>query len=185
MIGIGRRMVLMTAALALLTVPGCGPAGEPEDGAEPGPEARELEAVMIDSDGVQVGFVVFAAEEDDAVHVRGHLTLPQAADGPRGFHIHETGRCDPPDFQSADGHYDPHGAAHGGPHDPPGERHAGDLGNIEFGAEGQAEIDIVAPGVGLDELVGLAVVVHEGEDDLETDPTGESGARIACGVIRE
>jgi len=138
---------------------------------------------MIDSDGDQVGFVRFSPTGED-IRVQGQITLPQLADGNRGFHIHETGRCDPPDFESADGHYDPHGAPHGGPDDPPEERHAGDLGNVEFGPGGEAEIDLVAPGLRLDEIIGLAVLVHEEEDDLTTDPTGDSGDRAACGVIR-
>lgn len=105
-----------------------------------------------------------------------------------GFHIHQFGDCSAPDASSAGGHFNPDGSPHGGPDDPPGRRHAGDLGNIDAGPEGGGNydrIDRVIQLRGPQSIVGKAVVVHAHEDDLQTDPTGESGARLACGVIEE
>jgi superoxide dismutase, Cu-Zn family len=183
---LGTRTVLA----ALLLVGGCGgeevPLPDPTHG-EPalaGPRAG-LEATLIDGEAGPVGVVTFAPGEDGGVHIQGRIVVPTLAGGLRGFHLHETGRCDPPEFESAGGHYNPHDAPHGGPSDPPRERHAGDLGNLEFDAEGVAEPDLHMPDLELEELVGLAVVVHRDADDLTTDPAGDAGPRIACGVIRE
>lgn len=112
--------------------------------------------------------------------------------GMHGIHIHETGVCDPSGetpFESAGGHFNPTDASHGGLEDE--ESHAGDLGNIEVNDTGTFGVDIVTdkvtlePGAAnsLDDEDGSAIIIHAGEDDLETDPSGESGDRLACGVI--
>jgi Cu-Zn family superoxide dismutase len=107
--------------------------------------------------------------------------------GPHGFHIHQRGVCQAPDFSSAGDHFDPEGHPHGAPG---GKTHAGDLGNLEAGADGTAvysatlSADRVSLEPGPRSLQGRAVVVHERPDDLRTQPTGGSGARLACGVIR-
>lgn len=103
-----------------------------------------------------------------------------------GFHIHEKGDLSAPDLTSAGGHFNPGGHKHGGP---TGEaRHGGDLGNITADDKGVAEGDVMAVGVTLDEsktgILGRSVVVHEKADDLATDPSGNSGARIGAGVIK-
>jgi Cu-Zn family superoxide dismutase len=120
----------------------------------------------------------------DGVHFSGTVTgLPP---GVHGFHIHETGDCSAPDATSAGGHFNPTGAPHGGPQS--AERHLGDLGNITADADGNAEVNIHASGVTLGEgensIMGKAVIVHGGEDDFTTQPTGNAGARLACGVIQ-
>lgn len=105
--------------------------------------------------------------------------------GVHGFHVHERGDCSAPDAESAGGHFNPQGSPHGGPADQ--RRHAGDLGNLEANVYGNVfneQVDRVISLNGPDSIVGRAVVIHAGQDDFKTQPTGGSGARIACGVIR-
>ena len=106
--------------------------------------------------------------------------------GTHGFHIHESGDCSDPDAESAGGHFNPTGDVHG---DPLGNRHhVGDMRTLEANAEGvavvQHGIDDTGLGAsGTHSLRGRAVIVHEEADDYTTDPTGDAGERIACGVI--
>jgi len=103
--------------------------------------------------------------------------------GKHGFHIHEKGDCSAADASSAGGHFNPTHQHHGGPMT--AEHHTGDLGNIEADASGKAHLDWKGKMQmsGADSIIGKSVVVHEKEDDLKSDPAGNSGARIACGVI--
>ena len=141
------------------------------------------------------GTVTFAEIEitagDEVIEHRVEATyalqgLPEGA--VRGFHIHEVGDCSAPDATSAGGHFNPGGHQHGAPgHD---DSHAGDLGNITADADGNAAGTVVIPGYQLTiagdadtNIVGRAVIVHVGTDDLVSQPTGDAGARAACGVI--
>jgi Cu-Zn family superoxide dismutase len=108
--------------------------------------------------------------------------------GPHGFHIHETGDCSSPDASSAGDHFSPqqHPHPHGAPTDSAKERHAGDLGNVIANDNGIVvltdktfEIDLNGP----NSIVGRAVILHEREDDLKTQPAGDAGNPVACGVI--
>jgi len=104
--------------------------------------------------------------------------------GKHGFHIHEFGDCSSPDGNSAGGHFNPSHKDHGAPD--AADRHAGDLGNVEADASGKAHLewtDKVMKLSGADSIVGHAVIVHEKVDDLKTQPTGNAGGRLACGVI--
>jgi Cu-Zn family superoxide dismutase len=103
--------------------------------------------------------------------------------GKHGFHIHEKGDCSAADAASAGGHFNPTHQHHGGPSGT--ERHAGDLGNIEADASGKAHVEWTGKlsFSGDDSIIRKSVVVHEKQDDLKTDPAGNSGARIACGEI--
>lgn len=103
--------------------------------------------------------------------------------GKHGFHIHDKGDCSAPDAASAGPHFNPTQKHHGGPDT--AEHHSGDLGNITADASGKAHIDWKGKLslTGADSIIGKSVVVHEKEDDLKTDPSGNSGARIACGAI--
>ncbi|PZP54525.1 MAG: superoxide dismutase, partial [Azospira oryzae] len=105
--------------------------------------------------------------------------------GLHGFHVHEKGDCSAPDGTSAGGHFNPHGKKHGGPHD--AERHGGDLGNLNADASGNAkltlEVDGLSIGSGPANIIGRSVIVHADPDDYKTQPTGNSGGRLACGVI--
>jgi superoxide dismutase, Cu-Zn family len=191
------KLPITITALAVLASWGCAPEqASPPDapgaddtptlGEVPEPTAvDEARAVMIDSTGREVGEVTFTAE-NGGVRVQGHLHLEGETPGPRGFHVHEVGECEPPDFESAGGHFDPHGHPHGGRDDPLGERHVGDLGNVEIAEDGSVHIDLVDEVIALDGpdgIVGRALLLHAQEDDLETQPTGDAGDRVACGVI--
>ena len=107
--------------------------------------------------------------------------------GQHGFHIHETGDCSAPDASSAGGHFNPDNAPHGAPENPPAQRHAGDLGNLDANAEGKAHYEMVDQVLSLggpNSIVGKSVIVHAQPDDLSTQPTGNAGPRLACGVIK-
>jgi Cu-Zn family superoxide dismutase len=103
-----------------------------------------------------------------------------------GFHIHENGDCSAPDASSAGAHFNPSNAQHGNPQGD--AHHAGDMLNAKSDAQGNAQVDAQADGVTLrtgepNDVFGKAVVLHEKADDYSTQPSGDSGARIACGVI--
>jgi superoxide dismutase, Cu-Zn family len=160
------------------------------------PEMGEIVTVDITNpDGDLVGTASFA-ETPEGVTITVQSTSEGDGSGIEpglhGIHIHETGACDPAGdmpYASAGGHFNPTGAPHGAPDDP--ESHAGDLGNLEvieggtFGLEITTNKVTLAPGAenSLADEDGSAILIHANEDDLATDPSGESGGRIACGVI--
>jgi Cu-Zn family superoxide dismutase len=115
-------------------------------------------------------------------------TFTELPRGTRAFHIHEVGKCDPP-FESAGGHFNPTGKQHG--KDNPNGPHAGDLPNLDVPQSGRVKVQVVVKDVSLDtgrgallDADGAALVVHEGADDYKSDPAGNAGKRLACGVIR-
>ena len=101
-----------------------------------------------------------------------------------GFHIHEAGDCSSGDGMSAKGHFNPHGKTHG----QPGSGHAGDLPMLQADKAGKAKLDLTVDGIsigqGAGNVVGRGLIIHADPDDFKTQPTGNSGARIACGVIK-
>ena len=103
-----------------------------------------------------------------------------------GFHIHEAGDCSSGDGMSAKGHFNPHGKPHGQPGT--AERHAGDLPSLKTGKDGRAKLDVtveaISIGAGAGDIVGRGLIIHAQADDYKTQPTGNAGARIACGVIK-
>jgi superoxide dismutase, Cu-Zn family len=104
--------------------------------------------------------------------------------GKHGFHIHECGDCSSADGTSAGGHFNPMGKSHGAPMD--AMRHEGDMGNLEADAAGKAHmeyVDIAISFEGESSIIGRSVIIHKNEDDFKTQPTGNAGARVACGVI--
>ena len=118
------------------------------------------------------------------VRVRGDIG--GLAPGPHGFHVHQTGDCSAADAASAGGHFNPTAQAHGRAAATP--HHAGDIDNIAADAAGIAHVDTRLHGVSLgggasNDIAGRAIVVHADPDDYRTQPSGNSGARIACGVI--
>ena len=139
--------------------------------------------------GSQVHGEIKFTQVGSRVRIEGEVA--GLAPGAKGFHIHEKGDCSAADATSAGGHFDPRdpknwSTRHGGPYT--AERHAGDLGNIVFDQYGKAVVNMMVGGIAVDRgptgIVGRAVVVHFQADDLKTDPTGNAGARAACGVIR-
>jgi superoxide dismutase, Cu-Zn family len=114
-----------------------------------------------------------------------HAEVRGLKPGKHGFHIHEFGDCSAPDASSAGGHFDPAMTKHhAAPTDP--VRHGGDMGNITADAQGVATIEYTDPAlsfIGPGSILGRSVIVHENEDDLKTQPTGNAGGRLACGII--
>jgi Cu-Zn family superoxide dismutase len=114
------------------------------------------------------------------------VKIEKAPPGTHGLHIHEKGDCSAPDATSAGGHFNPTSMAHAGPMDK--EHHAGDLGNIEIKADGTGTLEITSSMLtvkpGPNSVVGRAVVFHEKADDLKTQPTGNAGGRLGCGVVQ-
>jgi Cu-Zn family superoxide dismutase len=138
-------------------------------------------AVVQDASGRQLG-VVHLAPGTGGIAVSGAITgLPA---GVHGIHVHAVGRCDPPGFESAGPHWNPTNRQHGTAN--PNGPHYGDLGNLSVTADGVGNVSVTMHGGTMAELNdadGAAVVVHEKADDGRTDPSGNSGSRIACGVI--
>ncbi|MFU8785522.1 superoxide dismutase family protein [Aliidiomarina sp.] len=128
------------------------------------------------------GFVMFERDEDGVFVIAHAEGLP--ANSVHGFHVHEFGDCSAPDATSAGGHFNPHGRDHGGPDSE--ARHVGDLGNLRTDDNGIAHLEMLDHKLelsGPNSIIGKAVVVHAQEDDLTSQPVGNAGARIACGVI--
>jgi Cu-Zn family superoxide dismutase len=127
------------------------------------------------------GTVTFT-QKGDKVVVAANVT--GLSPGPHGFHVHEKGDCSAPDGTSAGGHFNPAGKAHGDPGAP--DHHAGDMPQLVADAGGRAtlsaELSPMTIG-GANDIIGKSVVVHKDVDDFKTQPAGNSGARIACGVI--
>jgi Cu-Zn family superoxide dismutase len=104
--------------------------------------------------------------------------------GPHGFHIHEFGDCSAADGTSAGGHFNPTGDPHAGPKED--KRHEGDMGNIEADKDGAATLEYVDAKLSLEgpgSILGRGVIVHAAADDFKTQPTGNAGGRLGCGVI--
>lgn len=141
------------------------------------------EAKLEAKSGSKAAGTVTFTKEKDGIRVSAEVTGVSA--GKHGFHIHEKGDCSAPDASSAGGHFNPGGAAHGDPKTK--ERHAGDLGNIEINKEGKGTLKLKVSDPkafsAWSEIGGKAVILHEKADDLKTQPTGDAGGRIACGVI--
>jgi len=140
-------------------------------------------ANLAPTKGNQVTGAVHFTQQGELVLVEARVT--GLTPGPHGFHIHEKGNCTAPDATSAGGHFNPTGAGHGAPS--ASARHAGDLGNLVADATGaadyRAEIRGISLGTGEDSIIGRAVIVHADRDDLTSQPTGNAGARQACGLI--
>ncbi len=128
------------------------------------------------------GTVSFYKKSGDEVRV--DATFSGLPPGNHAFHIHEKGDCSTPDASSAGGHFNPHHMPHGGPD--ARQRHVGDFGNLAADSDGNAHYSRVFTNLefsGEASIIGRGVIVHEKPDDMQTQPSGNAGARIACGVI--
>jgi Cu-Zn family superoxide dismutase len=157
---------------------GNGANGDHRDGKAPG-----AVAVLRNAAGETVGRAEFS-QTDKGVQVT--LEASKLTAGTHGFHIHENGTCTPPDFESAGGHFNPSNRQHG--FDVQGGPHVGDMRNLDVGDNGQAATERPLEGATLDtsatSLIGRAIVIHEKADDYTSQPAGDAGGRIACGVIQ-
>ena len=140
-------------------------------------------AVLPTRDSTVRGDIRLVQRDGGQVLVTGSIS--GLAPGPHGFHIHEKGNCSAPDAVSAGGHFNPGGTPHGAVDGAP--RHGGDLGNIVAGPDGVARVDVLVSGISLgtaaDSVVGRSVIVHAKADDFATQPSGNAGSRMACGLI--
>lgn len=134
--------------------------------------------VMPVGDSGVEGSVTFT-ESSEGVLIQGNFNGLEP--GMHGFHIHQYGDCRADDGTSAGGHFNPADMEHGAPSDD--MRHMGDLGNLEAGEDGNAVMEYVDSVVVLDKILGRGIIIHAGEDDFESQPTGAAGSRVACGVI--
>jgi superoxide dismutase, Cu-Zn family len=150
------------------------------------PRTDELRAVATlegRSGSSAFGIVTFTETGDGIVAIRADLS--NVPPGPHGFHVHETGDCSAADASSAGPHFDPGDDPHGGLHEV--RSHAGDLGNVTASAAGRVQTEIrtskLTVSSGPRSVIGRSVVLHADPDDLESQPAGDAGARIACGVV--
>lgn len=169
------RVAAAMLGFFLLLIWGCGGEAPPQ----------KAKATLTNAQGQKVGE---AQLEETSRGVKITLKVENLPPGVHAFHIHEKGLCDPPDYKTAGGHFNPFGRKHGlkNPQGP----HAGDLPNLVVGAGGKETLEIIAPrvtlGSGKNSLFkpgGTSLVIHQGPDDYMTDPAGKAGPRIACGVI--
>ena len=171
------------APLLAVTLAACGgQARGPEGEAMASPD---VSASLIDTTGARVGVATFS---DSAGSGWLAVSVTGLSPGAHGMHIHENGACTPPGFESAGGHFNPEGKEHG-TQNPEGP-HAGDLPNIVAQGDGSADTALMIPqsllGSGAGSIAGAtkrALVIHADPDDEKTDPSGNSGARVVCGVI--
>ena len=128
-----------------------------------------------------VGEATFEDAGNGRVHVAVivHRLKPNSE---HGFHIHDVGDCSAPDAMGAGGHFNPTGKPHGNATS--GEHHAGDLPALKADAKGVAKLDTTLSGISVAGISGRALIVHADPDDYKTQPTGNAGARLACGVIQ-
>lgn len=146
-----------------------------------GTAGRSAAAPLRTATGADVGTVT-ATEMNGGIQIRIDARAMPA--GIHGAHVHTTGRCDAPDFTTAGGHWNPTAKQHGTGN--PAGPHAGDAPNLTIGADGTGSLTIMLPAGTMDGLLdtdGSAFVIHANADDYKTDPSGNSGGRIACGVF--
>lgn len=180
-----KNKIIMSIILSALLVAG-GCAGKEKTMPVSGEKVKSVAAPILNTEGEEIGEVSFV-ESGDGVTIS--IQAEGISPGVHGVHIHETGVCTPPDFKSAGGHFNPMKKEHG--FDNPKGFHLGDLPNIEVGDDGIISVKVTTAELTLEKNAansildqdGSALVIHESEDDYKTDPSGNSGDRIACAAV--
>jgi Cu-Zn family superoxide dismutase len=175
----GRRALIVGVAIAAILLLAVAASGE-----DKAPPEQKAFATLKDASGKEVGKAVFTATPSGALL---DLNLTAAQPGVHALHIHAVGKCEGPDFKSAGPDFNPDQTKHGimNPEGP----HAGDLPNIHVPADGKLEVEFLDPVVTIPQEAALldtdgsSIAIHANPDDYKTDPDGNAGAGIACGVI--
>lgn len=151
-------------------------------------EPKKIETILKDKDNIEIGKATLTEDEDGVVV---HIKSDHLAPGSYGIHIHEHGECEGPEFETAGGHFNPDNRQHGFyNHEGP---HKGDMENLKVDEEGIADQTYVNQLVTLDKNKenslladgGTSIVIHENQDDYVSQPAGNAGKRMYCGVIKE
>ncbi|MBP1989892.1 superoxide dismutase family protein [Paenibacillus eucommiae] len=183
-----KKSILFATFLLILAtwMTGCASKETAATLAEP-PINKEITIDLINSKGLKVG----TAHLTQLIKgVKIDVEAASLTPGKHGIHFHDTGKCEAPDFKTAGSHFNPGAMQHG--FDNPNGYHEGDLPNLDVAADGKAKAEFFSTNVTLEKgkpnsLLkdgGTALVIHDKADDLKTDPSGNSGDRIACGVIQ-
>lgn len=181
-----RIVFAVPAAIAALMLAACTSTPPPPKAMPPSLSAAKAGVVNLASaSGSLVSGKVMLSAMGDGVHLTGAIG-GFAANSQHGIHVHETGNCSAVDASSAGGHFNPAASAHGRAGS--GAHHAGDMDNLVADGNGLARVNIHLQGVTLgggaaNDIAGRALVVHAAPDDYRSQPAGNSGARVACGII--
>jgi Cu-Zn family superoxide dismutase len=148
-------------------------------------QAQTAKATLKNADGKDVGDVALTQTPHGVLLSLAVKGLPP---GEHAFHVHAVGKCEPP-FNSAGGHFNPENKKHG--HESAEGMHAGDMPNLHIPQSGELSVEVLNAAITLDKgkpnsvfkPEGTAIVIHAGKDDYKSDPAGNAGGRIACGVI--
>ena len=167
--------VSLLLGLSLTGVAGCGD------------KTLTATTTLLSATGQQMGTATFT-QKGDAQQVQVDVNLSGLPAGKHGVHVHDLGKCDPPDFTTAGGHFNPTAQSHGDPAQ--AAHHSGDFGNIDIGQSGTGALSLTTTTLSLrageaTNPANHALIIHQSVDDLTTQPTGNSGARVACGIISE
>lgn len=180
------RAAALGAAL-LIALGACGyrvaTTGAPSEGYFEGTSAQRANASLRDAKNAVVGLATFT---ETRFGVLVALNVRDMTPGQHGIHVHAVNKCDPPEFTTAGAHFNPNATQHGA-HNPKGP-HAGDLPNLVVGKDGTGTLSYVNPYLSMqpgaaNSILASSLVVHKDPDDEMTDPSGNSGGRIACGLI--
>ena len=173
------------AILVAVALCACAPRGESLGRTAAAPPSMMMTVQLLGPSGELRGT---ATLEQETAGTRIQAVVQGLPPGDYAIHFHAVGRCDGPDFMTAGGHFNPDMKQHG--RDNPLGSHLGDLPNLTVGGDGRGRIDHVQAGLRLRDGAlalldadGAAVMIHAGPDDYKTDPAGNAGARIACGVL--
>jgi superoxide dismutase, Cu-Zn family len=177
-----KKLGMVTLALLLPIFMFSAAEAEQQEKPKKGGGVRKAACVLHHTEGHKAHGTIWFIPRGDEIEISGEIMGLKP--GMHAFHVHEFGDCSAPDAMSAGAHFNPEGKPHGDIHSQ--ERHVGDLGNIRADGTGKAVVDIRDREIKLSgphSVIGRALIVHADPDDLKSQPAGNAGARVACGVI--